>query len=145
MSDPDLQSEFSDLFEVDEQDGPDPALIAARRRLVRRALITVTVVMTVALASIVGYVFWALNAPLPSPVANTRSLEAPTTQAATFALPAEGATAVAVTGAPDYLGADGVRLTAGDDGARSIASISKVITALVGSTMVVPVRPSRAR
>ena len=131
MSDPDLQSEFSDLFEVDEQDGPDPALIAARRRLVRRALITVTVVMTVALASIVGYVFWALNAPLPSPVANTRSLEAPTTQAATFALPAEGATAVAVTGAPDYLGADGVRLTAGDDGARSIASISKVITALV--------------
>ena len=81
MSDPDLQSELSDLFEVDEQDGPDPALIAARRRLVRRALITVTVVMTVALASIVGYVFWALNAPLPSPVANTRSLEAPTTQA----------------------------------------------------------------
>lgn len=52
MSDPDLQSELSDLFEVDEQDGPDPALIAARRRLVRRALITVTVVMTVALASI---------------------------------------------------------------------------------------------
>lgn len=131
MSDPDPQSELSDLFEVDEQDGADPALIAARRRLVRRALITVTVVMTVALASIVGYVFWALNAPLPSPVANTRSLEAPTTQAATFALPAEGATAVAVTGAPDYLGADGVRLTAGDDGARSIASISKVITALV--------------
>ena len=98
MSDPDPQSELSDLFEVDEQDGADPALIAARRRLVRRALITVTVVMTVALASIVGYVFWALNAPLPSPVANTRSLEAPTTQAATFALPAEGATAVAVTG-----------------------------------------------
>ena len=42
MSDPDPQSELSDLFEVDEQDGADPALIAARRRLVRRALITVT-------------------------------------------------------------------------------------------------------
>ncbi|MFM9625968.1 hypothetical protein ACKI14_50510, partial [Streptomyces turgidiscabies] len=64
-------------------------------------------------------------------VASTRSLDAPTTEAAAFALPGGGATSVSVSGAADYLGADGLRLVAGDDEPRSIASISKIITALV--------------
>ena len=93
-------------------------------------------------ASVVGDVVWALNAPLPSPVANTRSLTAPATQPAAFALPTDGATAVTVTGAPDYLGAGGVHLTAGDESPRPIASISKVITVLVVldalATMLIP-------
>ncbi|MBF9336523.1 hypothetical protein G3N30_09930 [Microbacterium lacticum] len=93
-------------------------------------------------ASVVGDVVWALNAPLSSPVANTRSLTAPATQPAAFALPTDGATAVTVTGAPDYLGAGGVHLTAGDESPRPIASISKVITVLVVldalATMLIP-------
>lgn len=124
-------NDLSELFDVDEQATPDPAVSAARRRRLWRALIIVAAVVLVIAASIVGYVVWALNAPLPSPVANTRSLTAPATQPAAFALPGDGATAVTVSGAPDYLGADGLHLSAGDDSPRPIASISKIITALV--------------
>ncbi len=133
VSDPDEPSGISDLFEDGpEDDGDDLDPVArSRRRRVRRVLLTVGVVLLVATAAVVGYVVWALNAPLPAPVASTRSLDAPTTQAATFALPGDGATSVSVSGAADYLGADGLHLVAGDDEPRSIASISKIITALV--------------
>ncbi len=131
MSEPDEPPGLSDLFESGSYDESDSPARSRRRRRARGALITVAVVLLVVTASVVGYVVWALNAPLPAPVASTRELAAPATEAAAFALPSEGATAVSVTGAADYLGADGLHLVAGDDEPRSIASISKIITALV--------------
>ena len=46
-------------------------------------------------------------------------------------MPAEDPAAISVTGAEQYLGAEGIHLTSGPDDPRPIASTSKLITALV--------------
>ena len=124
-------NDLIDLFDAEERAAPDPAARALRRRRVRRTLIIVTVVVLVIAASIAGYVTWALHAPLPAPTASSRTLEGTAGAPVSIDRPGEGATAALVIGAPDYLGADGLRLTAGPDEPQPIASLSKIITALV--------------
>lgn len=103
-----------------------------RRARARTAGIIVAAVVLLVVAGAGGYVAWALNAPLPAPVATTHEPAAPAPGAAVVvAMPQAGAAAVTVTGAEDYLGADGIRVSSGGDGVHSIASITKLITALV--------------
>jgi D-alanyl-D-alanine carboxypeptidase (penicillin-binding protein 5/6) len=106
---------------------------ATRRRRRRRAWIVVAVVVGVVLASAGGYVAWALNAPLPQPTVTWQTPDVPTPPAAVIALPVEGSAAISVSGADEYLGpeASGVWLTSGSADPRPMASISKLITALV--------------
>ena len=91
------------------------------------------IVVGVVLASAGGYVAWALNAPLPQPTVTWQTPDVPIPPAATIALPVEGSAAISVAGADEYLGAEasGIWMTSGSPDPRSIASISKLITALV--------------
>ena len=84
-------------------------------------------------ASAGGYVAWALNAPLPEPEVTWQTPEVEVPPAATIALPVEGSAAISVAGADEYLGAEasGIWMTSGSPDPRPIASISKLITALV--------------
>ena len=108
----------------------DPPGRRTRRR--RRRIVALIVTLAVATAS-GGYAAYALTAPVG---AATLDAEAPNVEiplAAQIAVPAEGAYAVSVAGADEYLGetASGIWASGGGDGARPIASISKLITALV--------------
>ncbi|MFH8248796.1 D-alanyl-D-alanine carboxypeptidase family protein [Microbacterium sp. B2969] len=128
-----LPDEFADLVELmDEapEGGVDPLLRTARRR---RGLIVAAIVIAVVLVATGGYTGWALTAPPPVPVVQTQDPSVPRPAAAALALPAQGASAIAVTGADEYLGpATGAPwATSGTDDPRPIASISKLITALV--------------
>ncbi|WP_240658576.1 D-alanyl-D-alanine carboxypeptidase family protein [Microbacterium sp. CPCC 204701] len=108
----------------------DPRVRRARRR---RAGIIVSVVILVILATVGGYTGWALTAPLGSPEGTWSAPQAPTPAAAAIALPTEGASAISISGADAYLGAEasGIWVSSGTDEPRSIASITKLITALV--------------
>lgn len=99
---------------VEQPPARDPAVV---RRRIRRVLAGVLVPLLVIGAAVGGYVAWALNAPLPEPVrAAVWEPETPTTDAATISMPTTGAAAIAVSG--------------GDE-ARPIASITKLVTAMV--------------
>lgn len=132
---PDALSEFAELMrhEEDPSEGDLRADPAARRARVRRALIAVVIVLALLLAGAGGYVAWTQTAPLGAPTVASHAPEVPASAAATLALPAEGAAAISVSGADEYLGAaaSGIWATSGTDEPRPIASISKLITALV--------------
>ncbi|WP_426322891.1 D-alanyl-D-alanine carboxypeptidase family protein [Microbacterium sp. E-13] len=107
---------------------------SAKRRRRRRVGVVVTAIILVALlASVGGYTGWALSAPLPAPEVASQEPAAPSPAAAAVALPGEGAWAITITGGDDYLGsgASGIWAASGTDEPRSIASISKLVTALV--------------
>ncbi|WP_159499323.1 D-alanyl-D-alanine carboxypeptidase family protein [Microbacterium sp. 18062] len=108
----------------------DPQIRRARRR---RRLIVAAIVTAVVLATTGGYVGWALNAPVRSPVVTSQTPQVSAPAAATIALPSDGAFAISISGADDYLGttASGIWASSGTDEPRSIASITKLITALV--------------
>lgn len=113
--------------------GPPP-VDPVRRRRQRRRRTTIALIVTFAiLAGSGGYAAYALTAPIGTA---TLDAEAPYVDApppAPIALPVDGAYAVSIAGADDYLGAtaSGIWASGGGDGARPIASISKLITALV--------------
>ncbi|WP_232711560.1 D-alanyl-D-alanine carboxypeptidase family protein [Microbacterium lacus] len=108
----------------------DPAI---RRRRRRRGWLIVAIILAVVLASTGGYVAWALNAPLPEPVVEWQTPDISVPPAATITMPLEGAAAISVAGADDYLGpeAGGIWKSSGAADPRPMASISKLITALV--------------
>ncbi|HWI31235.1 MAG TPA: D-alanyl-D-alanine carboxypeptidase [Microbacterium sp.] len=114
----------------DRRTGIDPRVRRARRR---RVLLVVAIVIAVVLAAVGGYVGWALNAPLSAPVVTWQAPEVSAPAAAPIALPTEGASAISISGADGYLGAEasGIWATSGTDEPRPIASITKLITALV--------------
>jgi D-alanyl-D-alanine carboxypeptidase (penicillin-binding protein 5/6) len=130
--------EFAGLMELlrDEHEFPargggiDPAI---RRRRRRRGLLVTAIVVGTVLAATGGYTGWALNAPINAPDVKTQVPEVSSPAAAPIALPAEGASAISISGADGYLGADaaGVWKSSGGEAPRPIASISKLITALV--------------
>lgn len=105
----------------------------ARRRRRRRGGIITAIVLTVILVGSGGYVGWALAAPLPAPDVATLEPAVRTPDAAQILLPREGVAAVSIAGGEKYLGekANGIWLSTGSDEPRPIASISKLITALV--------------
>ena len=135
--DPTLE-QFDEMIRVGADAASVPARVAAdpqeRRRRRRRTAVVSAVAAVVLLAPPAGYAGWALTAPLPAPVGAVSSLNGPSTPAAVdLGLSADGAAAISIAGADDYLGPDaaGVRILNGDDEPRPIASISKLITALV--------------
>ncbi|MEU1973466.1 D-alanyl-D-alanine carboxypeptidase [Microbacterium sp. NPDC019599] len=105
----------------------------ARRGRRRRGLTITAIVLAVILLAVGGYTGWALTAPLPVPVANSQTPAGATPRPAVIALPSEGASALSIEGGEDYLGpsASGIWASSGDAAPRSIASITKLITALV--------------
>jgi D-alanyl-D-alanine carboxypeptidase (penicillin-binding protein 5/6) len=108
----------------------DPAV---RRRRRRRALIITVVVIALILGAVGGYTGWALSAPVAAPAAVSAAPHVAAPAAATVSLPSSGASAISVSGADAYLGptASGIWATSGSNDPRPIASISKLITALV--------------
>lgn len=132
---PDELSDFDEMLR-DEQEFTDPRGWVdpeRRRRRRRRALIVVTVVILLMAGSVGGYTVWALNAPLSAPAVTWSTPQAPTSPAAAIALPTEGASAISIAGADEYLGAEasGIWAASGSNDPRSIASITKLVTALV--------------
>ncbi|MCC2031290.1 D-alanyl-D-alanine carboxypeptidase family protein [Microbacterium allomyrinae] len=129
--------ELADLAELMRHEQEFPARSsrddATRRRRRRRGLIVTAVVTAIVLGTAGGYVGWALTAPLSAPVITSSTPEVAAPAAAVIALPSEGASAVSVSGGDAYLGAaaSGTWSASGTDEPRSIASISKLITALV--------------
>lgn len=109
---------------------PDPAL---RRR---RRVIGWTVVLSVLLllgGSVGGYTVWALTAPLAAPMTTTRTPSVVAPAPAAVPMPSQGSAAIAVAGAEVYLGPDAANtwLTSGTGDAVPIASLTKLVTALV--------------
>lgn len=131
---PDGLDEFTELIR-DEQDysGLADVDVHGRRRRRRRGLLITAIVLVLILGATGGYVGWALTAPVSAPELTSSAPAAPVAEAAALALPPEGASAIAVAGADEYLGpsASGIWATSGTDEPRSIASISKLITAMV--------------
>jgi D-alanyl-D-alanine carboxypeptidase (penicillin-binding protein 5/6) len=133
---PDELSEFADLMRREEEFpgrgyGVDPRVRRARRR---RGWIITAVVFALLLGGSGTYIGWALTAPLAAPdavVSSTPVGAAPA--AATLAFPSQGAAAISVSGGDAYLGptASGIWATSGTDEARAMASITKLITAMV--------------
>lgn len=128
--------ELADLAELMRHEQEFPARSSrddATRRRRRRGLIVTAVVTAIVLGTAGGYVGWALTAPLSAPVITSSTPEVAAPAAAVIALPSEGASAISVSGGDAYLGAaaSGTWSASGTDEPRSIASISKLITALV--------------
>lgn len=106
----------------------------ARRRGRRRRRKIVALVVTLALAALSGgYAAYTLTAPIDAATLDATAPDVDTPAAAQIALPVEGAYAVSISGADEYLGesASGIWASGGGDGPLPIASISKLITALV--------------
>ncbi|QIG39651.1 D-alanyl-D-alanine carboxypeptidase [Microbacterium sp. 4R-513] len=105
--------------------------VRRRRRLRRSIIALVVILLLVGVPS--GYTAWALTAPLAPPVATVQQPPPVLTAPDALAMPAEGASAISVSGGDVYLGptASGIWTTSGSDEPRPIASITKLITALV--------------
>jgi D-alanyl-D-alanine carboxypeptidase (penicillin-binding protein 5/6) len=104
-----------------------------RRRRRRTGLIVAAIVLVILIAVPAGYVVWALTASVASPIETSQAPRVPPGEAVALRLPSEGASAISVAGADAYLGPDaaGLLASSGGEEARPIASISKLITALV--------------
>ncbi|HET8896816.1 MAG TPA: serine hydrolase, partial [Protaetiibacter sp.] len=128
-------AQLGDLLQAtggaDDAPVSDPA--ATRRTRRRRALIA-GISTLVVVGVIGGYAGVTLSAPLPALTLETTKLRAPEPLApATILTPPEGAWAMSVAGGDEFLGPDaaGIWATSGADEVRPIASITKLITALV--------------
>ncbi|MFT4211770.1 MAG: D-alanyl-D-alanine carboxypeptidase [Microbacterium sp.] len=110
--------------------GVAPGVRRARRR---RGLLITGMVLAVVLAVAGAYTSWALTAPVSSPVIAAQTPTVPTSPPVALSPPAAGASAISIAGADEYLGADAsaARMLSGTDDPQPIASISKLITALV--------------
>jgi len=137
-----MSDEYRDLAEMFERsqveqyrpDPNDPEVQRTRRRRRRRRLIASGVVFLLVAAAVGTYLPLTLLAPVAAtPAAFAEpAVEQPAPVA--FPVPAALATAVSVTGAEEFpatAGTDGILNATGGNEARPIASISKVISALV--------------
>lgn len=102
----------------------------ARRRR-RRGWIATALVLVVLLGLAGGYATYALTAPVAFPVGTTRVPKPPTPAPAVLALPADTTAMVSVEGGEDFIGPDGLSAASGEAGPVPMASISKLVTALV--------------
>ncbi len=131
---------FTDLAESQSRTEVLPAISgsvepgkAPKRRHRWRGRIIALVSIVLVLAVIGSYVSVTLTAPLGAAAALFHRPDVVRPAAATIALPQVGESAVSISGADDYLGptATGVFAFSGGDGALPMASISKLITAMV--------------
>jgi D-alanyl-D-alanine carboxypeptidase (penicillin-binding protein 5/6) len=129
--------DFAGMFSAAEQrpaPAPDPAAQARSRRRRRTRGIVVASIAFVIIAAIAVYVPLTLTASI-HPATVTKS-QPPISQPAAvqLALPAVGESAVTVAGADDLVGstgANGILASSGGNDPLPIASISKLVTALV--------------
>jgi D-alanyl-D-alanine carboxypeptidase (penicillin-binding protein 5/6) len=126
-------SELSELMRderVPEREPIEPQVLRRRRR---RRLLVGGIVTAVVLGLAATYAGYTLTAPVGAADATSRVPDVSAPEAATIEMSPEGASAISISGGEDYLGpdADGIWMTAGGDDPRPIASISKLITALV--------------
>ncbi|WZH35950.1 MAG: D-alanyl-D-alanine carboxypeptidase [Microbacterium enclense] len=127
MSDIEDRSPFADLV-----DG-DGAIDYPRGRGGRVALIVFLVVLLLVFGGGGGYVWWASTAPVGPPTVTSNAPTAAAGATAAIKLPVSGSALVSVEGGETYLGPDaaGGWVSSGGDDARPIASVTKLITALV--------------
>jgi D-alanyl-D-alanine carboxypeptidase (penicillin-binding protein 5/6) len=107
--------------------------IAAETRRRKRRRITGLIVAVVVFALVATYVAVTLTAPVGAATVVARNPAVVQPVAASIVLPADGESAVSVAGADDYIGstASGILASSGGDHPLPMASISKIITALV--------------
>lgn len=136
----DSLDDFAELLgrtHLDSDRGPDPLdpeRIAARRRRRRRRRITAGLVAIVIVGVIGAYVPLTLLAPVGTAAMTVHKPQVATPAAVKLSLPDVGASAISVAGAEDFAGttgAGGILASSGGNGALPIASISKLVTALV--------------
>lgn len=122
---------IAELLATDDTDAPFVPISPSRG--LRIAGLVTAIVLVLALVASGGYVAWALTAPLPDPTLEWHAPSVETPGPAQIDLPSFGASAVSVGGADVYLGesASGIWLTSGAQDAQPMASVSKIITALV--------------
>jgi D-alanyl-D-alanine carboxypeptidase (penicillin-binding protein 5/6) len=133
---PDGVAQLTELMRYEPVEAPsaptpvDPVRRRGRRR--RRKIVALVVTLTLALLS-GGYAAYALTAPIGAATLDATAPDVDIPAAAEIALPVDGAYAVSIAGADEYLGeeASGIWASGGGDGPKPIASISKLITALV--------------
>ena len=126
--------DFADLMSsppASERSEEDAERARLRRRRARRGWLITGGVLVALLAGGGGYSAWALSAALPAPDVVTRVPTVAPGAPVALRLPADRAAAIDVAGAAGDIGADGLHGITGDDAPRPIASISKLITALV--------------
>jgi D-alanyl-D-alanine carboxypeptidase (penicillin-binding protein 5/6) len=123
--------EFTVLLRDEQLHSGADAATRRRRRWI--GLLVTAILLVVMLGAPAAYVWWTLSAPLPTPAEETLAPAVTVPAPAVLAMPTEGAAAIAVAGADEYLGpeASAVLATSGNDEPRPIASITKLITALV--------------
>lgn len=99
----------------------------------RIALIVFLVVTFLVLGGSGGYVWWASSAALPAPSVTSQAPAVAAAPAASLVLPSGGQMLMSVEGGEAYLGPDaaGAFASSGGNDPRPIASIAKLITALV--------------
>ena len=126
-------AQFQELIRDEKVYGPPPVDPARRRRRRRRGALVGGIVVVAILALLGAYAGYALSAPVGGAVGVTRLPVPRPPGPAAVALPPEGAAAVSVSGADEYLGPDasGIWASSGGDDPRPIASISKLVTAMV--------------
>ncbi|WP_346231715.1 D-alanyl-D-alanine carboxypeptidase [Parafrigoribacterium mesophilum] len=112
----------------------DPEVLGAARRRRRRRRIIGGAVAFVIVAGIGAYVPTTLMAPVDAATASVELPEVAQPVAAVLSLPQVGASAISISGAKEFTstaGTNGILAASGGPGPRPIASISKLITALV--------------
>lgn len=134
--DPDDLSRFSAMLARGDAAARQPSQeqLAASRRRRRRSRITGLVVVLAILAGIGTYIPATLLAPAAAAVASTQPHKVAKPAAVKLALPAGAEIAASITGGADFeklTGQKELRPTIGDNAPLPIASISKLITALV--------------
>ncbi len=126
MTAPDTLDDFADLLD------DAPGASRADGRAGRIALIVFLAVVLAVLGGSGGYVWWASAAALPAPSVAAQAPGAAPGPPASVALPSGGQMLVEVEGGDAYWGADAAgAFSSGGDDPRSIASIAKLVTALV--------------
>ncbi|MFJ3474139.1 D-alanyl-D-alanine carboxypeptidase family protein [Microbacterium maritypicum] len=128
-------SDFAELMSHEQEflsprDRIDPEV---RRKRRRQGLIITGACIFLLLAAAGGYIGWALTAPVDPPAVTTQTPQVPAVDAASIATPPAGASAISIAGADAYLGegASGIWSSSGTGEPLPIASITKLITALV--------------
>lgn len=134
---PDDLAQFSAMFSgarTAAQPPPDPERVAAAGRRRRRRRLTATIVTVAILAVIGSYIPITLLVPVGAAASTAAPVVVARPAAAALVLPTTGASAVSVTGAADFerlTGASEIHASGGTAGPLPMASISKLITALV--------------
>jgi D-alanyl-D-alanine carboxypeptidase (penicillin-binding protein 5/6) len=113
----------------------DPDVVAATRRRRRRRRIVAASVAVVVIAIVGTFIPTALTAASPAATVQiSRSTTVTPGAAVALAIPGVGESAMSVTGSPQFEALTGTKeivASGGGDGAKTMASISKLITALV--------------